>query len=50
VARYRSSKPAHEEAYTALMLRYASQVAEELGDDVDQFEPLFEEREASRAL
>lgn len=24
-------KPAHEEAYTALMLRYASQVAEELG-------------------
>jgi len=38
-------KPAHEEAYVALMLRYASQVAEELSDDVDQFEPLFEERE-----
>lgn len=38
-------KPAHEEAYTALMLRYASQVAEELGDDVDHFEPLFEESE-----
>ncbi|MDD2136622.1 UPF0149 family protein [Pseudomonas kurunegalensis] len=38
-------KPAHEEAYTALMLRYANQVAEELGDDVDHFEPLFEENE-----
>ncbi|WEL54460.1 UPF0149 family protein [Pseudomonas kermanshahensis] len=38
-------KPAHEEAYTALMLRYASQVADELGDNIDQFEPLFEENE-----
>lgn len=27
------------------MLRYANQVAEELGDDVDHFEPLFEENE-----
>ncbi|MCX2889914.1 UPF0149 family protein [Pseudomonas sp. DCB_BI] len=38
-------KPAHEEAYVALMLRYASQVAEELSGNVDQFEPLFEESE-----
>lgn len=38
-------KPAHEEAYTALMLRYANQVAEHLGDDIDRFEPLFEESE-----
>ena len=38
-------KPAHEEAYTALMLRYASQVAEELADNVDHFEPVFEEGE-----
>lgn len=41
-------KPAHEEAYVALMLRYASQVAEELGDNVDQFEPLFEESEGEQ--
>ncbi|AYN17564.1 UPF0149 family protein [Pseudomonas monteilii] len=41
-------KPAHEEAYTALMLRYANQVAEELGDDVDHFEPLFEENEGEQ--
>ena len=41
-------KPAHEEAYTALMLRYASQVAEELNDDIDQFEPLFEESEGEQ--
>lgn len=38
-------KPAHEEAYTALMLRYANQVNEELTDNVDRFEPLFEESE-----
>jgi uncharacterized protein len=38
-------QPSHEEAYTALMLRYASQLAAELGEDVDQFEPLFEESE-----
>lgn len=38
-------KPAHEEAYTALMLRYASQVAEELADDLDRFQPLLEESE-----
>ncbi|AGN80212.1 MULTISPECIES: UPF0149 family protein [Pseudomonas] len=38
-------KPAHEEAYTALMLRYANQVNEELSDNVDHFEPLFEETE-----
>lgn len=38
-------KPAHEEAYTALMLRYASQVAEELANHLDAFQPLFEESE-----
>ncbi|MBJ9977206.1 UPF0149 family protein [Pseudomonas sp. S75] len=38
-------KPAHEEAYTALMLRYASQIADELADDLDQFQPLLEESE-----
>lgn len=38
-------KPAHEEAYTALMLRYADQVKEALTEDVDHFEPLFEESE-----
>ena len=38
-------KPAHEEAYVALMLRYADQVAGQLGDHIDQFEPLFEETE-----
>ncbi|MDZ3995837.1 UPF0149 family protein [Pseudomonas sp. Teo4] len=36
---------AQEEAYTALMLRYAHQVTEELADNVDHFEPLFEESE-----
>ena len=39
-------KPAHEEAYTALMLRYAHQVAEQLEDDLEGFEPVFEESEA----
>jgi uncharacterized protein len=39
-------KPAHEEAYTALMLRYAHQVAEQLADDLEGFEPVFEESEA----
>ncbi|WAB99213.1 MULTISPECIES: UPF0149 family protein [Pseudomonas] len=38
-------KPAHEEAYTALMLRYAHQVAEQLAENVDGFEPVFEESE-----
>ncbi|WP_369990135.1 UPF0149 family protein [Pseudomonas xanthosomatis] len=38
-------KPAHEEAYVALMLRYANQVAESLGEDLEHFEPLFEESE-----
>jgi len=38
-------KPAHEEAFTALMLRYADQVKEALTEDVDHFEPLFEESE-----
>ncbi|ANC02256.1 MULTISPECIES: UPF0149 family protein [Pseudomonas] len=38
-------KPAHEEAYTALMLRYADQVAEQLAENLDGFEPLFEESE-----
>ena len=38
-------KPAHEEAYTALMLRYASQVARELAEHLDRFQPLFEESE-----
>ncbi|MBK5012411.1 UPF0149 family protein [Pseudomonas sp. S60] len=41
-------KPAHEEAYTALMLRYASQVAEQLEEDVDHFVPLFEETESEQ--
>ncbi|HDS1820036.1 hypothetical protein D3C81_1340300 [compost metagenome] len=41
-------KPAHEEAYTALMLRYASQVAEQLADNVDHFEPVFEEGEGEQ--
>lgn len=35
-------KPAHEEAYTALMLRFASQVAQSLAEDLDNFDPLFE--------
>ena len=35
--------PADEEAYTALMLRFASDVASELETDLDSFEPLFEE-------
>ncbi|PVZ39002.1 UPF0149 family protein [Pseudomonas sp. CC120222-01a] len=39
-------KPAHEEAYTALMLRYAYQVAEQLAENLEGFEPLFEESEA----
>ncbi|MFJ4158014.1 UPF0149 family protein [Pseudomonas sp. NPDC089752] len=39
-------KPAHEEAYTALMLRYANQVEEQLANDLENFEPLFEESEA----
>ncbi|WDY59178.1 UPF0149 family protein [Pseudomonas sp. PSKL.D1] len=41
---------AQEEAYTALMLRYAHQVAEELGEDLDAFEPLFEESEEGPAI
>ncbi|WEK32196.1 MAG: UPF0149 family protein [Candidatus Pseudomonas phytovorans] len=41
-------KPEHEEAYVALMLRYASQVAETLAHDVEQFEPLFEESEGEQ--
>ena len=40
------TQPAHEEAYTALMLRYAHQVAEQLADDLEGFEPVFEESEA----
>ncbi|QCI11112.1 UPF0149 family protein [Pseudomonas putida] len=39
-------KPAHEEAYTALMLRYAHQIGETLADDLEHFEPLFEQSEA----
>lgn len=38
-------KPAHEEAYTALMLRYADQVGEALANDLEHFEPVFEESE-----
>ncbi|MFB4393045.1 MULTISPECIES: UPF0149 family protein [unclassified Pseudomonas] len=41
-------KPAHEEAYTALMLRYAHQVAETLEEHLDTFEPLFEESEGEQ--
>ncbi|MFV3406634.1 MULTISPECIES: UPF0149 family protein [Pseudomonas] len=36
-------KPAHEEAYVALLLRYANQVAEALSEDLQHFEPVFEE-------
>ncbi|AXM96104.1 UPF0149 family protein [Pseudomonas plecoglossicida] len=39
-------KPAHEEAYTALMLRYAHQVAEQLAENLEGFEPMFEASEA----
>jgi uncharacterized protein len=35
--------PSDEEAYTALMLRFASDVASELANGLDSFEPLFEE-------
>ncbi|MBF8781992.1 UPF0149 family protein [Pseudomonas fulva] len=35
--------PAHAEAYTALMLRYYEQVAGELSDNLEAFQPLFEE-------
>lgn len=38
-------KPADEEAYTALMLRYYHQVAGELAENLDAFEPVFEESE-----
>ncbi|MBF8723553.1 UPF0149 family protein [Pseudomonas guariconensis] len=38
-------KPADEEAYTALMLRYYQQRADELAEHLDHFEPLFEESE-----
>ncbi|HDS1736688.1 UPF0149 family protein [Pseudomonas sp. BP8] len=38
-------RPAHEEAYTALMLRYYNDVAAELAEQLDDFEPLFEESE-----
>lgn len=39
-------KPAHEEAYTALMLRYADQIAQSLVNDLAHFQPLFEESES----
>lgn len=35
--------PSDEEAYTALMLRFSNDVASELADDLDNFEPMFEE-------
>ncbi len=35
-------KPAHEEAYTALMIRYADQVAQALATHLEAFEPLYE--------
>ncbi|WP_312936411.1 UPF0149 family protein [Pseudomonas sp.] len=38
-------KPADEEAYTALMIRYAVQVAQSLAAELDAFEPLFETSE-----
>lgn len=38
-------KPADEEAYTALMLRYYQQRADELAEHLDHFEPVFEESE-----
>lgn len=38
-------RPAHEEAYTALMLRYCNDVAAELAEQLEHFEPLFEESE-----
>jgi len=38
--------PAEEEAYTALMLRYAGEVAAQLSESLDTFEPLFEETES----
>lgn len=38
-------KPVHEEAYTALMLRYASQVAQSLAEDLEGFKPRFEQSE-----
>ncbi|MDR6714802.1 uncharacterized protein J2W83_004439 [Pseudomonas hunanensis] len=38
-------RPAHEEAYTALMLRYYNDVAADLAEQLDDFEPLFEESE-----
>lgn len=38
-------RPAHAEAYTALMLRYAQQVKAELAENLDNFEPVFEESE-----
>nr|WP_314491096.1 UPF0149 family protein [uncultured Pseudomonas sp.] len=41
-------KPAHEEAYTALMLRYADQVAESLANDLEHFQPLFEVNETEQ--
>ncbi|CAM3956932.1 hypothetical protein CCOS865_02692 [Pseudomonas reidholzensis] len=37
-------RPDHQEAYTALMLRYSNDVTAELAD-LDAFEPLFEESE-----
>lgn len=38
-------KPAEEEAYTALMLRYCDEVKTALAEELDLFEPLFEESE-----
>lgn len=46
VPKFKSS--ALEEAYTALMLRYVHQIAQALADDLDHFEPLFEEREGEQ--
>ena len=37
--------PAEQEAYTALMLRFYHQVATGLAEDIDHFEPVFEEAE-----
>lgn len=43
-------RPAHEEAYTALMLRYCNDVAAELAEQLDDFEPLFEESEGEEGV
>ncbi len=36
-------RPAHAEAYTALLLRFANEVTEDLAYDLDHFEPIFEQ-------